>query len=75
MPLFYFYLNGSSVLQDKGCELAGVEEAIMHAHVIALELSKNKHPGEIAGHELVVFDDAGNEVRRIPLYGPAIVRH
>ena len=69
MPVYYFHLEtGEKRVSDcDGTELKGVSQAIDHATTVALELGRNARPAELNDQQIVVIDDSGNEVFRVPL--------
>jgi hypothetical protein len=73
MPRYYFHLDARSSRagDDKGIECDDLEEAIEYAQEIASGLRQRNPPEIIFGKYIVVCDEAGNEVKRIPLIPPA----
>ena len=66
MPLFYFQMDGrSSLPDDDGTELADLNEAISFAEKIAAELIRKYALEDLFGRHIVIFDDAGNEVKQV----------
>jgi hypothetical protein len=52
---------------DKGIECDDLDEAIQYAEEIAGELRQRNPPERIFGKYIVVCDEAGNEVKRVPV--------
>jgi hypothetical protein len=68
MPLFDFHLDGHfSSRGDNGTELADLTEAISLAEELAAELRRNHAVEEVIGRHIVIFDEAGNEVKQVPV--------
>jgi hypothetical protein len=66
MPLFYFQMDGrSSLPDDDGTELADLNEAISFAEKIAAELIRNNAVEDLIGRHIVIFDEAGSEVKQV----------
>jgi hypothetical protein len=75
MPVFYFHLDGCLPSpDDDGTDLAGVAEAILFAEEMATRLSRNHAAEDLFGLHIVIFDEAGNEVKQVPMI-PARKRH
>jgi hypothetical protein len=71
MPVFYFHLDGfSDSPDDDGTDLTDLVEAISFAEELAAELSRHNPPEELIGRHIVIFDEAGNEVKRLPVIPP-----
>jgi hypothetical protein len=73
MPRYYFHLDARSNRAEdgKGIECDDLEEAIEYAQEIASELRQLNPPERIFGKYIVVCDEAGNEVKRLPLIPPS----
>jgi hypothetical protein len=69
MPRYYFHLDARSGRAggDKGIECDDLDEAIQYAEEIASELRQRNPPERIFGKYIVVCDEAGNEVKRVPV--------
>jgi hypothetical protein len=52
---------------DAGIECADLEEAIQYAEEIAGQLRKRNPADRLLGRYIVVSDEAGNEVKRVPV--------
>jgi uncharacterized protein DUF6894 len=75
MPQYYFHLDARSgrAGADKGIECNDLDEAIQYAEEIASHLRQRNRPEPIFGKYLLVCDEAGNEVKRIPLTPPSML--
>ena len=69
MPRYFFHLkDGIGVLRDDaGEEFASTQEARSHAVRVARELGRNRPEHVGIGQRLLVTDDAGITLSRIPL--------
>jgi hypothetical protein len=69
MPRFYFHLDQSSGASkdNAGHECVNVQEAIEFAEEIASELRERNPPERIFQREIVICDQAGNVVKRVPV--------
>jgi hypothetical protein len=69
MPLFHFHLDGhfSSRDDDDATELANLTDAISFAEELAAKLRRNHGPEELIGRNILIFDNAGNEVKQVPV--------
>ena len=67
MAQFFFHVrNGKTTLKDEGGEeLADAAEAMAKAAVIAKELADDDH--QWCGHSVVVADEHGREIGRVPI--------
>jgi hypothetical protein len=67
MPVFYFHVDGCPS-DDDGTELANLLEAILFAEEIVVRMRRKPRPLEaLVGRHIVIFDEAGNEVKQVPL--------
>jgi hypothetical protein len=75
MPHYYFHLDARAgrAGDDKGVECDDLDEAIQYAEEIASRLRQRNRPETIFGKYIVVCDEAGNEVKRIPLTPPSML--
>jgi hypothetical protein len=68
MPRFFFHLNGvEPVEDDEGEEFPTVEDAERHARRVAWELASNAKPSIKIGTTVILADDRGQELLRVPL--------
>lgn len=69
MPRYYFELDdGKSRLRDEdGEEFSSLPEAANHGRVVAYELARNHAPSRLNGSAVLVLDETGAELARIPL--------
>jgi Domain of unknown function (DUF6894) len=68
MPRYFFHLtNGDSVADEVGEEFDVVEAARAHAIAVARELSGNRVPDDLVGHQISVVDERGVEVFKVPV--------
>jgi hypothetical protein len=71
MPLFYFHLDGDSRSpQSRAADLSDLDTAIAFAETIVREVGKTVAPEDLIYAEVVILDEAGNEVKRVPLSSP-----
>jgi hypothetical protein len=71
MPRYFFHLSSDGrgpADGEQGEEFSGLRQVATEALAIARELAKNRPTGEISGTAVVVTDEAGVEVFRVPLY-------
>ena len=75
MPRFFFHLNGVQPVEgEKGEEFPTIDEAEQHAWRVADDLARNASPSSKIGSAVILADDRGRELLRIPLtdaYWPA----
>jgi hypothetical protein len=72
MPRFFFHLAGGRLVEDsEGEELPTVDDAKIHARNVARELAKHARAGLTARGFIIVMDDRGHELSRIPISEPA----
>jgi hypothetical protein len=70
MPMFYFNLSGRAPFEDvQGQNLPSLIEAMQEATLIAHDLARNRRASDIFGEQVVVTDESGREVFRMPLKG------
>jgi hypothetical protein len=70
MPMFYFNLSGRAPFEDvQGQDLPSFIEAMQEATLIAHDLARNRRASDIFGEQVVVTDESGREVFRMPLKG------
>jgi hypothetical protein len=70
MPTFHFNLSGRTPFEDvEGQHLPSLIEAMQEAMGMAQELARNKRESDISADQVVVTDESGREVFRMPLKG------
>jgi hypothetical protein len=70
MPTFYFNLSGRAPFEDvQGQNLPSLIEAMQEALGIAQDLARNRCASDVSGDQVVVTDEGGREVFRMPLKG------
>jgi hypothetical protein len=68
MPMFYFSLTGRMTIADAdGENLPTLVDAMQEAIGMAWDLTQNKRASEIFGDQVVVTNESGQEVFRMPL--------
>jgi hypothetical protein len=68
MPRFYFHLDSAGASKDEaGQECGSVQEAIELAEDIASELRERNPIERLFQRYILICDEAGNEVKRIPI--------
>ena len=68
MPMFYFSLTGRMTIADAdGENLPTLVHAMQEAIGMAWDLTRNKRASEISGDQVVVTNESGQEVFRMPL--------
>lgn len=69
MARFFFHVSNGSTFKDEVGEVyPGLDAASAHAAKIASDLSKD---GDYKGFAVVVIDEQGQEVARVPIGGAA----
>jgi hypothetical protein len=70
MPTFYFSLSGRAPFEDvQGQNLPSLVEAMQEATRIAHDLARNRRASDVSGDQVVVTDESGRELFRMPLKG------
>jgi hypothetical protein len=70
MPTFYFSLSGRAPFEDvQGQNLPSLVEAMEEAMGVAQDLARNRRASDVFGDHVVVTDESGREVFRVPLKG------
>jgi hypothetical protein len=70
MPTFYFNLSSQTPIEDvDGQNLPSLIEAMQEAMGMAQDLARNKRASDVSGDQVVVTDESGREVFRMPLKG------
>ena len=70
MPTFYFSITGRNPFADvDGQNLPTLVAAMQEAIGMAQDLARNKRASEVFGDQVVVTDESGREVFRMPLRG------
>ena len=68
MPTFYFNLSGRIPLVDhNGESLPSLVDAMQEAIGVARDLARNKRASDVSGDQVVVTDESGQEIFRMPL--------
>jgi hypothetical protein len=71
MPRFYFNLTGRIPFVDhNGEHLPSVVDAMQEAIGVAWDLARNKRASDVSGDQVVVTDELGQEIFRMPLTAP-----
>ena len=61
---YFFHTVGPSYEDDNGSRFAQEKDAVAHATVIASQLADDDG---FAGYSILVVDEEGNEIARIPI--------
>jgi hypothetical protein len=70
MPTFHFNLSGRAPFEDvQGQNLPSLVEAMQEAMGMAQDLARNKRASDVSGDQVVVTDESGRKVFRMPLKG------
>jgi hypothetical protein len=70
MPTFHFNLSGRTPVEDvEGQNLPSLIEAMQEAVGMAGDLARNKRARDVSGDQVIVTDESGREVFRMPLRG------
>jgi hypothetical protein len=70
MPTFHFNLSGRAPFEDvQGQNLPSLVEAMEEAMGMAQDLARNKRASDVSGDQVVVTDESGRKVFRMPLKG------
>ncbi len=64
MPTFHFNLSGRTPVEDPS-----LIEAMQEAVGMAGDLARNKRARDVSGDQVIVTDESGREVFRMPLRG------
>jgi hypothetical protein len=67
---FNYQQPGGRLLDAEGEEFSGLSEAEHHAREVARELARNQNAADLESRAIVVEDEEGKEVARIPLNNP-----
>ena len=70
MQTFHFNLSGRAPFEDvQGQNLPSLVEAMQEAMGMAQDLARNKRASDVSGDQVVVTDESGRKVFRMPLKG------
>jgi hypothetical protein len=70
MPRFFFHFEASvRITDDDGTEFPDADVAERNARRIAWELARNLQPDGLAGALIIMTDEHGTELARLPLVG------
>jgi hypothetical protein len=76
MPTFYFNLSGRIPFVDhNGASLPSLVDAMQEAIGVARDLARNKRASDVSGDQVVVTDESGQEVFRMPLTSSGLRTH
>ena len=75
MPRYFFDIkNGHKLVDPSGTDCKNDTDAIEKAKVIAIGVSLDR-PADDPERQIVVTDDAGQEISRIPVYSEPSAEH
>jgi hypothetical protein len=70
MPTFHFNLSGRTSIEDvEGQNLPSLIEVMQEAVGMAGDLARNRRARDVSGDQVIVTDESGREVFRMPLKG------